>query len=444
MRRRYDAVVAGAGCAGSLLAARLASRGFGVLLLDRKARVDMGQDARSLIEPGAFDLCGLDPPLPPEAGPSPRAVVAISPDTLTSVTVRSPALVFVDRRLLAARLLDLAVSSGAELMTECLAAGLELEAGRVVGVRTERGVYECSLAVDATGNERALCGSLPSATGIPRQIRPSDCLLMYQERRRASGEEPSAELEPGVLKYYYGRFGGFGSAYRDEEGGVDVRAAVKAVSASPDPRTIVHGFIRSSLEIGIGVLGSAGGRVAARRPLDTMVAAGLMLVGDAACQAMPISGRGVEGALRGASLAAETAASALESGETGTEALWGYNRAYIAGRGAELAALDCVRLFFQRLTEEEVSRGMATGIIGPREVRSALVGRVDFPSVQARARSIIRAVRELPLLVRADAVLRNARRARELYSQYPATYDPPEFTEWRQEAALLFEDVERG
>lgn len=437
-------VVAGAGVAGSLFAARLAARGYGVLLLERRRRAELGLDARCLVDPAALEGAGLTPTAPLESCGPPRSFVAVSPDTSTRVPVDRPGLVFVDRRLLAGRLLELAVSSGAEVETECLATGLELEKGGVIGVTSERGTCACTLAVDATGDERSLCRRLSSATGIPRHVRPADCLLLYQESRNAGEEEPEGHIEDGVLNCHYGRFGGYGMTYRDESGRVDVTSAVKGVPWAPDPREIVRGFVRSSLDIGTDLIASAGGRVAARRPLDTMVANGFMLLGDAACQAVPITGRGIAGALAGATLAAEAAATALGSGEAGMEALWSYNRRYIERRGADLAALDCLRIFMQRLSEDEVSRGMATGVFGPREMYMALAGRFDPPSPQARARSMLRAMRDLPLLVRAEAVLRNARRARELYMQYPADYDPPEFAEWRQEASFLFEDVERG
>lgn len=413
-------------------------------MLERKGPADVGLDARSLVESGALEDAGLDPPAPPGTDRAPRSFVAVSPDSATRVTVDRPELALVDRRLMAGMLLELAATSGAELRTECLAAGLELENGRVVGVRSEHGTYSCSLAVDATGDERALCRRLPSATGIPRHVRPADCLLIYQEARRASEEEPRGDMAAGVVNCHYGRFGGYGAAFLDEGGRVEVTAAVKGVPRAPDPRRIVRAFILSSPQIGLEALGCAGGRVAARRPLDTMVANGLMLVGDSACQALPITGRGVSGALTGATLAAEVAASALASGEVSVETLWRYNREYVARRGAELAALDCLRIFLQQLSEDEVSRGMAAGVIGPREVDSTLAGRPGPLPPQSRARSIFRAMRDIPLVVRADAALRSGRKARELYSQYPAEYDPPEFAEWRQEASFLFEDVERG
>jgi menaquinone-9 beta-reductase len=63
-------------------------------------------------------------------------------------------------------------------------------------------------------------------------------------------------------------------------------------------------------------------------PVHSAISDGAMLVGDAAGYFDPFTGQGVYRALKGASLAAEHALSALEQGSTSARALAGYDRAH--------------------------------------------------------------------------------------------------------------------
>lgn len=441
MRERYDVVVAGAGCAGAVFSEKMASRGFRVLLLDRRSRAELGRDSCDLVETAAFELSGVEPPPAGEGCPPIRSIQVVSPDTATSIRLSSSPVTVVDRGLLARGLFAKALEAGVETRMECPVAGAEFENGRVVAVNTERGAFGCRLAVDASGDERALCRDIPAATGIPRQLRPGDRLAIYHETREANAKAEG--LEPGLYEFHLGRYGGYSWVYLDEKGEVDVGTAVQDVAGKPDPREVVFGYIRSSLSVGAGVRRRGGGRVPNRRPLDSMVASGQMLIGDAACQSVPIAGRGVGGAMIGASLAAEAAGRALEAGDLSPGGLWSYNYSYMMERGARFAAIDCLRFLLQSMGEKDISWSMAKGLIGEQEVSSALVGRLDVPPVQSKLRSLLKSARGLPLLARSDSILRHARRALDLYLQYPPVYDPPEFAEWSREAEFLFDDLAR-
>ncbi len=442
MREKYDVVVVGAGCAGAVFSEKMASRGFRVLLLERKSRAQPGRGSCDLVETAAFELSGVEPPPAGEGCQPVRSIRVVSPDTATRIRLSSLPVTVVDRGLLERGLFAKALEAGVEMMMECPVAGAEFENGRVVAVKTERGAFGCRLAVDASGDERALCRDIPAATGIPRQLRPGDRLVVYHETREVSAEGED-ELEPGNYEFHLGRYGGYSWVYLDEKGALDVGTAVQDVERYPDPREVVSGYTRSSLAVGARVLARGGGRVPNRRPLDSMVAFGQMLIGDAACQSVPIAGRGVGGAMIAAALAAEAAGRALESGDLSPGGLWSYNYNYMMERGARFAAIDCLRFLMQSMGEEDISWSMAKGLIGEREIYSALVGRLDVPPVQSKLRSLLKGPRGLPLLVRSDSVLRHARRALDLYLQYPPVYDPPEFAEWSSEAEFLFDDLAR-
>ncbi|MBU1671609.1 MAG: NAD(P)-binding protein [Actinobacteria bacterium] len=443
MKDSYDAVVVGAGCSGAVFAAGLAERGFSVLLLDRRRSEELGQDSFDLVETQAFEASGVTPPSPPESRPAIEAMEVVSPDTSTRLSIDSDSFVVVDRRALAARLLRRATDAGAEFRGQVIVTGAEIERGRLVAVSTDRGSYRCTLAVSASGLDRVLCRDLPGGMGIPRRLRATDHMSLYSETREVSGEGGTGAPRSGLFEYHVGRFGGYSWAHRSGDGLFDLGTAVQDITGSPDPREIALGYVRSNTAVGEKVIGRAGGRIPTRRPLNTMVANGLMVVGDAACQAMPIIGRGVGGALLGGRLAADAAAAALRAGDVGSAALWPYNVEYMRTRGTHLAALDCLRLLMQMMPEKEFSWSMARGIIDEQDVAGAMAGRVELPGIQFKLKKTLKGLRGMPLLVRYESMMRQIQKVLELYGQYPKGYEAPDFAEWSQQAEFLFEDVER-
>lgn len=440
---RYDSVVVGAGCSGLVFSERLASSGFRVLLVDRRPEEELGRDSRDVVESAALELSCAPELIEGSRQPAAASTRFVSPDTSTTVPLQNLRLTVVDRKRLAAHLIARARSAGVRFCTGCTAVGLQLEKGEAVAVHTERGAFPCRLAVDASGAERVLCREMPASSPIPRRLGSGDYLAVYHETRGFVDAGESGETEPGVYEVHLGRNGGHSWIYLDDHGELDVGTAIRDVSGCPDPREIVSGYIRSNPSTGAEAIRRNGGRVPARRPLSSMVAHGQMLVGDSACQASPLLGRGVGGALTGATLAADAAARALEDGDLSVAGLWSYNWSYMMERGARCAADDCLRSLIVHMSADEVSWSMAVGLIDERALAAAAGGRPVVAADRSRLRSVFRAARGLPLLVRAENALRCARRALELYAQYPEEYDPPEFTEWSQEARFLFEESSR-
>jgi digeranylgeranylglycerophospholipid reductase len=67
-----------------------------------------------------------------------------------------------------------------------------------------------------------------------------------------------------------------------------------------------------------------------------IVTDGLMLVGDAARQADPLTGGGIANAMLAGRLAAEVAAGAVQEGNTSSTVLVGYERRWKKGRGRKM------------------------------------------------------------------------------------------------------------
>ncbi|MEZ0365334.1 NAD(P)/FAD-dependent oxidoreductase [Mycobacterium sp. pUA109] len=149
----FDVVIVGARCAGSPLAITLARHGLRVCLLD-KAHFPSETPSTHVIQPCGVhildDLGVLEAVRATGAVPLYR-VTLVNDDVRIDAKTRSPGLC-VRRVTLDALLVDAAAQAGADVRTGCRMTGLTRDAaGRVSGVRTDRGTVSARLVVGADG-----------------------------------------------------------------------------------------------------------------------------------------------------------------------------------------------------------------------------------------------------------------------------------------------------
>jgi geranylgeranyl reductase family protein len=302
---RYDAIVVGAGPAGSTCAYRLASAGASALLLDR-ARFPRDKPCGGGVTGRAARLL-------------PFSIDPVVEDTVTSVRMRlrygpwvergegEPLVLMTQRIRLDAYLAELATQAGAELRdgvkvtavaagpdgVEVVAGGERLLAATVIGADGVNGV--CARALGLGGNQAvgvALEGNVP-----------------YD--RLGDSYRGCAVLELGLVPGGYGwvfpkgdhaniGLGGW------EREGPRLREGLRALCA-------VHGVAADDLE------GVRGYRLPLRSPRSTLARGRAAVVGDAAGLVDPVSGDGMFEAFLSARLAAETALDLLAARVEGLE-----------------------------------------------------------------------------------------------------------------------------
>lgn len=444
MKGKYDAIVVGASFAGLVFGYKLAERGFKVLVLEKREAEGLACDCCDcLVEDAVFSIPGFEFTSDLRNYLGAYEVRMISPDMRTTVFISELPMGMVNAKTLLETLFDRAKSSGVEVRMGCSAFGVEMENGFVVGVKTSQGSFPSKIAVCSSGAERVLCRDVPIGMGIPRQVGLNDRMTIYREVRDVSSLQGGGEFKDGVLEYYIGRYGGFCWVFRRGSESIDVGVATHAALGNPNPREIAQGFIRSNPIAGDRILFSGGESIPTRRPLNTMVGGGFMVLGDSACHASPVFAKGIAGAMLGASIAADAAALALETGDVSVEGLWPYNYEYMRQRGSIMAALDCLRIFLQAIREEDFSWLMARKLLGEEELAKALSGRAVLPEGSSSVKGHRKTLGNFPIARQYSNALKFAQRARELYKQYPPSYYSPEFTEWSQETDFLFSDIHR-
>ena len=446
----FDVIVAGAGPGGSLLARDLARAGFRVGLFDADQRETLGKTVIVEAEKAAFDAVGLSRPQGDEVPYHGKRIRVISPQGRTVLTVEGdhPAVaLYLDR--LAKKVLAEAEGAGARFHGGFRALSPLVEANRVAGVKFQAEGREQEvrgrLTVDATGFEAALVRRLPPEFGIvfpgPQEdvVTAENCL---HEIDPAKAEEAVRAGRCGDEEVW-NRLGGLGN-YSTHYSQVSLRqrrayvlVGFRASYPNPSPTEIIA---RYQAEQGYFGARRHGGRglIRVRRSLDRLVADGLMVIGEAACQVIPAHGSGVASALYAGHLAARVAASALAAGDTGTARLWPYARDYQRGRGAVLATLDVNRLMVEELTRGQITAMMESGLMAAEDLINVAAPRALSLSPATLPGRLWGLLRSPGLWRPLGKMLSVSRGVQKLYANYPATFDPGAIRAWETEAGRWF------
>ncbi len=442
-----DVIIAGAGVGGCVLGAKLAAKGLQVVLLDSKSREELGHDWSDSIEKRAFKIAGI--PLPTEA----EMTVGVHRLVVNSPSGRSVKLIepypyyIIDRRAMAKRLLDWALEAGADFIDNARVTSLRTEDQEVVGVNLKQGdrykKMEADLVVDATGFEGVLRRSLPVDAGIESHpVADSDHAIAYREVREY---KPTAlEFTRGEMNYYYGVHKGYCWINLESENAVDVGGGFPNIPGIPDIKEYILEKIKSYSFITQKKLRGGGGPVVTRKALYNFVANGFVVLGDAACQSVPLNGCNCGTIMIAAHIASKAICSALFSGKRDISGLWRYNVDYQRGKGAILAAMDAMRIAFQSFAQDEIAELMDRDIITARQLAQNFNIQPMSITLGDRINSLLRGITRLDLLKRLNKASCTAQSIYRHYQLYPLSYDMEAFQAWCRRADELFDSLTQG
>ena len=384
----YDALVVGAGPAGSTAAFRLAADGHRVLVAEEHGRVGYPVQCAGLVSQRVLDLAGSDRMVRTAVrganvfGPSQRSV-AFKAD--------GPRAFVIDRAELDVHLADRAARAGAEFRT-----GLRFDER----VRSDAGRWVVRLTRSDGGTEeiaaRVVVGADGVSSGVARAFRlrrPVEILPAFE------AEVPVSPGDPEVVEVYLGRTiapGLFGWWIPDGAGGARIGVAVDADGIS------ARAYYLRLMEYLARRFGTTLPRPTAFLvsgiPIGTVPRThgdGVVLVGDAAAQVKPLSGGGIYTGMRCAELAAGVVHDALVRGDTSAASLAEYDRAWRAELGEEFRRALYLRRVFARLTDRDLD-ALVDALRAPGlEGTIVAFGDIDFPTHVAR-----QLLAESPSLVR--------------------------------------------
>jgi digeranylgeranylglycerophospholipid reductase len=349
---KADAVVVGGGIAGCVFAGLLARDGFRVVVLEKRPVIGVpvrcGEAAGSKKEISKF--------IPVDNGfiaAELNAARGFAPD-MTFFESRMPGFgVVLHRDKFDQALASQAARLGAEVRTHHEAVAVVRNGPRVTGVtvkdHSNGSSYTISspLTVGADGIE----SFVGRWTGLSGHLRAREIHTAAEYLLEWDGFPSDAiELYVGTSVAPGGYAWVFPKGQRLANVGIGVH-----------PTMAKHGTARDYLDRFIETryptarrLKFIGGGVSGSRPLDTMVADGVMLVGEAARHNNPFSGGGIMNSLEGAEEAHAVAAKTLAAGDTSKEALKEYDAAWHNRNGRNIRKFALLRELFFTLDDEDL------------------------------------------------------------------------------------------
>jgi geranylgeranyl reductase family protein len=369
LRTLYDAVVVGAGPAGSATARDIAREGFKVLLLEEHAAVGRPTHCSGLVTPRTLEAAGIGHGIVLNrivgahiCTPSGKELV-IGGDRVHALVV--------DRARFDSLLCRQAQEADAVLELDTRFSYLERE-GRLLRSYVERHggrrSFRTRLLIGADGAS----STVAAQTGLGRGDGAISCLTA-----EVTGEAPSQQLveiflDKGSIP------GWFGWALPMGGGRWQVGTGVAAGFKPLETLRLVAQAFPTRLGNMRAVRFDAGS-LPLWMPMKPY-ASNVLLVGDAARQVKPTSGGGIYTGLVGAKLAARVAIEALKEDDLSEAFLSRYHKMFMDELGDEFKRATDLRRVFLSLSNERLERLLAILKDDRRQQILREYGDIDFPS----------------------------------------------------------------
>ena len=443
---KFDVIVVGAGTGGCLTAKTLAEAGLKVCMIDRKEKQNIGDKVcGDAIGKHHFDNLGIVHPSGAELDQTIKGIKVYSPDMETEVNVQGEGVhgYLINRLLFGQRLIKEAKAAGATLIDLTVVTEPILKNGYVVGVQTKdlktgkNSEILAKVVVDASGHSAVLRKKLPAEMGIEKEVKDEDVEICYREIRELI--EPI--VDPGFCKIYLDLQrvpGGYYWVFPKSATTVNVGLGLAMTKGFPNPKDLYNELILSlPLFKGSRVLTGGGGLVPTRKPISPMVANGIIIIGDAACQVNPIHGGGIGSSMMGGVKAAEIIIEALKKDDVSRETLWSYTGIFMKEYGAKQAGLDIFRMLLQRLSNEEMNYGMRHHLITDDDLLKTSMGEDLKLNISEKTGRLFKGLGSISLLKKLNATSKLMKEIKELYKNYPSSSEGLE--DWEAKTSQVFE-----
>lgn len=390
MKPRYDVIVVGAGPAGSVAARRAAEAGLETLLIEK--RQEIGAPVRCAEAIGA-ELAGQFIAADPRWIDARIRYFAIHSAHGEAVKLppAEPTLV-VNRKVFDVELAHLAAHAGAEVLTRTMAVGVMKAGDQVCGVRIRQMGVETEVAarlvVAADGAESQVARWAGLKTASP--------LADYYIGIEYYLDGVAGRIDPEGCEYHLDSSlapGGYLWAFPKGEGRANVGLVISADRAR-DVRAIelLRRFV-SCRYPDAGVLATIAGGIPVTGGLNQTVMGGLVVVGDAAHQADPLTAGGICLGMVGADLAMQVAIEAVKAGDVSAGRLAEVDHLWQQRFGRMHAALYKIRKMITCWEQAKIDELVATAASLPLEQMS--LGKVmlslfrKHPGLLLEARTLI-------------------------------------------------------
>ena len=369
MRQCYDAVVVGAGPAGSAVARDIASRGFSVLLLEEHRVIGQPLHCSGLVTPRTLALAEVDEQV--VQNEIRRATIQSPLGKQLSIGGDRVYALAIDRVRLDQAMASQARERGAELLLDAKFLALERDGGLVTVWMERQGRRTrvlTKLLIGADGVQSRVAKQL----GVHRLDRTVLGLAAEVRAKEVAEDQVTVLVDKDVAPGWFAWVIPLGDGRLRV--GTGTANGLRPLDSLRRLRARLPQYFR-----GDGLLRLAGGRIPLWSPMR-LYSENVLLVGDAARQVKPTTGGGVYMGLVGARHAARVAVEALQQEDFSAAFLSRYQKAFMADAGDELKRGSDLQRLFAALSNAHLERLLAK----LRSERLAGLinnyGDIDFPS----------------------------------------------------------------
>ncbi|MDD1654374.1 MAG: NAD(P)/FAD-dependent oxidoreductase [Methanomicrobiales archaeon] len=328
MKRTYDVLVVGGGPGGAIAARTAAEKGLSVCLIEKRPAI--GVPVRCAEGIGKDTLKEFTPPDERWISAEIDGARFVAPDGTTMDVEQkmagSKVGYILDRKIFDRDLVWQAAAAGADVFVKTRAVSALMDDGRVTGATVafcgEHRKVGADVVIAADGIESKFTRWCGLDTTVPMRELMSCAQYVLTD----------IDIDPRVTVFYFGnRIAPEGYLWVFPKGDrtANVGIGISGRKSKDDRRArhLLDRFVADTFPRGKRVELIVGG-VSVCRPLPCTVADGLMVVGDAARLADPMTGGGIGNAMITGKLAAGVAADAIGRGDLTRDALMPYDRSW--------------------------------------------------------------------------------------------------------------------
>lgn len=351
MKEYYDIVVVGGGPAGCYTANIAAEKGARVLVLEKDREI--GVPVRCAEGIGGESLSEFFEPDPRWIANRIEGFSLASPDG-TVVDIANKEIGYIlERRIFDREIGRRAVEAGAIIQTRSTASNLLFEGHRIAGVQfvhlNQHHEVKAKLIIGADGVESRVGRWAGLKTACP--LRDMEICAQYAL--------VNLNIDPTRLQLWFGHDvapGGYLWIFPKSATTANVGVGISGeYSGAHPPFYYLDKFIQQHFPTS-SVTGATTGAVPCSGGVIPIVTDGLMLVGDAAHQANPLSGGGIATALKAARIAGRVAAEVIQEGNVSQKRLMAYQKEWMKVMGRDHRRFYRLKEAVYAMTDEALNQ----------------------------------------------------------------------------------------
>lgn len=463
IKSSYDVLVVGSGTGGAAISKFLAQRGLSTVMVDRQKRDDIHKicgDATSLIhftrlnERDPDHKNKIDPPSREngELHQVMRGFSFFNPHGQRYDIPSDGEGWIIARDKFTARLIREAEDAGVEYYDETTVRNPIIDNDQLTGMnlRTQEGELKdikAKIVVDASG----MAGIV--RRNLDENKAQWDSLIRHYDLAAAFREliefKDYTFQKPDHIELYFDTDncpGGYFWVFPRGEKSANVGIGLEPRVYPGGPRAAYDWWIKHLSHMFGGeynVIHKGGWNVPLRRPMDSLVWNGTVLIGDAGSCVKATDGGGIGLSLISASQAVNPIVRAIEEDNLKTGGpLWDYNVNFMRQTGAHEAPLALAKTEITKATNRELNLIFENEVITAQDLYNLNAGRPITSGFGVTLKRVWRGKSILPFLMGIQKTMKSMNTVKEMYFNYPE--NPEDLKQWRQKISTIFKDKERA